>query len=358
MSNAQLRRERAAEQLTERGLDALLLSGLHNVRYLTGFTGSNAMLLLHRDGQAELFTDPRYTVQSKQQTDCRVRIAKGKLSKDVISEIRRNRIRKIGFESDRLTVADFEALTKELPPRTSLEPTPGVIENLRMVKDAGEIDLVRQSVVINSSALESALGRVKIGATEAEFAAEIDYQSRRLGAQRPSFDTIVAAGARSALPHARPGDAPIGKGMLLIDMGAFHGDYASDMTRMVYFGKADTRYKRAYRAVLEAQLAAIDVVKPGITAAAVDRAARRALKLHGLDREFVHSTGHGLGLEIHEPPRLGRKDRTNLQIGMTITIEPGVYVEGWGGIRIEDTVLVTESGCEILTPTPKDLREL
>jgi Xaa-Pro aminopeptidase len=358
MSPAQIRRRKAAEQLVEPGLDALLLFGLHNVRYLTGFTGSNAMLLLHRDGEAELFTDPRYALQSKQQTDCRVRVAKGKLTKAVLSEIRRRRVGKIGFESDRLTVAEFEALKERVPPRVSFVATPGIVENLRMVKDAGEIDLIRQSVAINSNALEAALARVKVGMTEADLAAEIDYRSRRLGAQRPSFDTIVAAGARSALPHAHPGDARVGRGMLLIDMGAFYGDYASDMTRMVYFGKADSRYKRAYRAVLDAQLAAIDAVRPGVTAAAVDRAARRTLKLHGLEREFVHSTGHGLGLEIHEAPRLGRRDQTPLEAGMTITIEPGVYIEGWGGIRIEDTVLVTGSGFEILTPTPKDLREL
>lgn len=358
MSPAQIRRQKAAEQLIEHGLDALLLSGLHNVRYLTGFTGSNAMLLLHRSGEAELFTDPRYAVQSKQQTDCGVRIAKGRLTKAVVLEVRRKRARKIGFESDRLTVAELEALQKELPPRTSVEPAPGLIEKLRMVKDSEEIHVIRRSVTINSQALDSALARVRVGMKEADLAAEIDYRSRRLGAQGPSFDTIVAAGARSALPHARPGDARIGRGMLLIDMGAFYGDYASDMTRMVHFGKADARYKRAYRAVLEAQLAAIDAVRPGVTAAAVDRAARRTLKLHGLEREFIHSTGHGLGLEIHEPPRLGRRDKTRLEAGMTITIEPGVYVEGWGGIRIEDTVLVTETGCEILTPTTKDLREV
>jgi len=358
MSPAESRRRKAAEQLVERGLDALLLSGLQNVRYLTGFTGSNAMLLLYRDGEADMFTDPRYTVQSKQQTDCRVRIAKGKLTTSVLSELRRRRVRKVGFESDRLTVADLEAVKNELPPRASLEPAPGLIENLRMVKDASEIDSIRKSVAINSKALDAALARVRTRMTEADFAAEIDYRSRRLGAQRPSFETIVAAGARSALPHARPGDAPIGAGMLLIDMGAFYGDYASDMTRMVYFGKANARYKRAYRAVLETQLAAIDAVKPGVTAAAVDRVARRTLKLHGLERAFVHSTGHGLGLEIHEPPRLGRRDKSRLEAGMTITIEPGVYIEGWGGIRIEDTVLLTATGCEILTPTTKELREL
>jgi Xaa-Pro aminopeptidase len=193
---------------------------------------------------------------------------------------------------------------------------------------------------------------------ETELAAEIDYRNRKLGAEAPSFDTIVAAGERSALPHAHPGPAKIGPGILLIDMGAFRDGYASDMTRMVHVGPATAKYKRAYRAVLEAQLAAIAAVKPGVTTNAVDRAARSTLKRHGLDREFVHSTGHGLGLEIHEPPRIGRKDKTKLEAGMAITIEPGIYIEGWGGIRIEDTVLVTANGCEILTPTSKALREI
>ncbi|HWF07729.1 MAG TPA: M24 family metallopeptidase, partial [Bryobacteraceae bacterium] len=234
----------------------------------------------------------------------------------------------------------------------------GLIENLRMIKDAAEIEKIRASVICNSRALEAALKRFRIGMKEAELAAEIDYQSRKLGAEAPSFDTIVAAGERAALPHAHPGPAPISPGILLIDMGAFLDGYASDMTRMGHVGTPTPKYKRVYRAVLEAQLAAIDAVKPGATTAAVDRAARNTLKRHNLEREFVHSTGHGLGLEIHELPRIGRKDKTVLEAGMAITIEPGVYIEGWGGIRIEDTVLVTSGGCEILTPTTKELREI
>jgi Xaa-Pro aminopeptidase len=194
--------------------------------------------------------------------------------------------------------------------------------------------------------------------TESELAAEIDYQSRKLGAEAPAFDTIVAAGERAALPHAHPCPASIGLGILLIDMGAFQDGYASDMTRMVHVGPAPAKYKKAYRAVLEAQLAALEAVRPGVTTGSVDRAARSTLKSHNLDREFIHSTGHGLGLEIHELPRIGRKDKTKLAPGMAITIEPGVYIEGWGGIRIEDTVLVTAKGSEILTPTSKDLREI
>jgi Xaa-Pro aminopeptidase len=359
MTPEQSRRERAAQLVVALKLDALLVTSLDNVRYLTGFTGSSANVLIFRDGRAILFTDPRYTVQSKQQVNCAIRIAKGPLTKSVMAEVARTRISRVGFEPEHLNVARLEALTKALPAKARLLPaTEGLIAKLRMVKDDGEIALIRHAVNVNSRALEQALKRLKSGMTETAFAAEIDYQSRKLGANGPAFDTIVAAGSRAALPHARPGATKIGPGMLLIDMGAFYDGYASDMTRMVHLGAADAKYKQAYRAVLEAQLAGIAAVRPGATAASVDRATRRTLKKHGLEREFVHSTGHGLGLEIHEAPRLGKSDKSKLEPGMTITIEPGVYIEGWGGIRIEDTVLVTESGCEILTPTPKDLLEM
>lgn len=358
MTAEENRRASAAELVRESKLDALLVTNLHNVRYLTGFTGSNGAVLLRKSGAATLFTDPRYTVQSKQQATCAVKIAKGPLPKSILQVIAAKRLGRIGFEPDNLTVSQLESFQKDLPGHARLRPAAETIEKLRAVKDAGEIDKIRASVLCNSGALEAALQRFQIGMTESELAAEIDYQNRRLGAEAPSFDTIVAAAERAALPHAHPGATKIAPGMLLIDMGAFREGYASDMTRMVHIGPASPKYKRAYNAVLDAQLAAIAAVKPGVTTQAVDRAARRTLKRHGLEKEFVHSTGHGLGLEIHEQPRIGRKDKTKLEAGMAITIEPGVYIEGWGGIRIEDTVLVTPTGCEILTPTTKELREL
>ncbi len=350
------RRNNAVSLLEASKLDALLVTNLHNVRYLTGFTGSNGAALLLKDKPAVLFTDPRYTVQSQQQVTCRVKIAKGALTGAILREIERARLRHVGFEQDNLTVVQMSGFTKGLPAKAHLEPTASLIENLRLVKDEGEIEKIRTSVLTNSNALDAALKQFRIGMKESELAAEIDYQNRRLGAEAPAFDTIVAAGDRAALPHAHPGATAIGPGILLIDMGAFQDGYASDMTRMVHVGTPTPKYKKAYRAVLEAQLAAITAVKPGATTNAVDRAARGTLKKHGLEREFIHSTGHGLGLEIHELPRIGRKDKTRLAEGMAITIEPGVYIEGWGGIRIEDTVLVTAKGCEILTPTSKDLR--
>src|SRR5258708_2037972 len=192
--------------------------------------------------------------------------------------------------------------------------------------------------------------------TETELAAELEYQMRRRGAEKPSFDTIVAAGTRTALPHAQPTRHPFGNHeMILIDMGATQDGYTSDMTRMVFLGNPDAKTRKMYDAVLQAQLSAIAAVREGVMAQRVDRAARESLQSKDLEKQFVHSTGHGLGLEIDEAPRLGKKDKTRLVAGMVITIEPGVYIEGTGGIRIEDTVLVTRTGCEVLTPTPKEL---
>ena len=345
--------DKAAELFRDRKFDSLLVTKPENIRWLSGFTGSNGLLLVYPDGHTTLFTDPRYIIQAKQQTDARVIIARGHLAPAILTELKRLKTRRVGFEEDHLTVARQAAFTG-----LKLKPAGGLIETMRMIKDAAEIAFIRASVIINSKALEAALKRFKTGMTETGLAAEIDYRSRRLGADGPSFNTIVAAGVNAALPHAKPGNSPINEGMLLIDMGCFHSGYASDMTRMVHVGDPDAKYRDAYAAVLESQLAAIEAIKPGVTAGSIDRVTRRVLSKHSLDRQFIHSTGHGVGLEIHEPPRLGRKDKTRLVPGMVITVEPGIYFEGWGGIRIEDMVLVTETGCEILTPTSKELRQI
>jgi len=350
------RRRRLAEALAARGAGAMLVSAPPNVRYLSGFTGDNAVLLV-LPGQAVLFTDPRYSIQAAQQVSCRVKICKGPLVEGVAAAVRKLGRVRIAYEPSRLTCAAFNALESRLPMKASLEPVQSLVEELRMVKSPSELALIRRSVFLNSRAFSLAVARVRPGMTERDLAAEIEYRMRRLGAEKPSFDTIVAAGRRSALPHAQPTTAPLRTGQLVvIDMGAFVDGYASDMTRMLFLGTPGARVKKVYAAVLEAQLAAIDAVRPGVFACKVDSAARRVLRAHGFERAFVHSTGHGLGLEIHEPPRLGKRDKTILQPGMAITVEPGVYLENFGGIRIEDTVEVTKTGCHILTPTPKDLR--
>jgi len=324
-----------------------------NLRYLSGFTGSNGALLI-LPGKSILFTDPRYEIQAAQESTCQVRIGKGPLVDDVLAAIRRLGVKRIGYEPARMTCDVFDSLKSKLPLRASLEAVRGWIEEMRSVKSEAELALIRRSVLTNSLAFERTIARIKANTTESDLAAELEYRMRRLGAEKPSFETIVAGGERSALPHAQPGRARL-TGLVVVDMGAFQEGYASDMTRMLHVGKPGAKAAKMYRAVLEAQLASIATVREGVRTAAVDAAARGVLKRHGLDQLFTHSTGHGLGLEIHEPPRLGKRDKTRLKAGMAITIEPGVYLKGFGGIRIEDTVVVTKTGCEILTPTPKTL---
>jgi Xaa-Pro aminopeptidase len=346
--------ERITRFLATNAVDAFLVTNLHNVRYLTGFTGSNGMLLV-LPGEIILLTDPRYRLQSSQQVNVRVVIATGPLMASVVTFAKRKRVCRIAVEQSTMTLAEAEVLRGKF----ELRAATGVVEDLRMVKDEKEIASIRASVKLNSQAYELAMKKARPGIREYELAAEIDYRMRRLGAEGPAFDTIVASGPRTALPHARPTDALLENDqLLLIDMGAMVAGYASDMTRMAYFGKPPRKVREAYAHVLEAQLAAIDAVKPGKLSGTVDRAARKVLAGFGLGEAFVHSTGHGLGLQIHEDPRVGKGAAALLKPGMAITVEPGIYLEGWGGIRIEDTVIVTESGCEVLTPTPKELRVL
>ncbi len=354
MSEFAARRERVARELAPRKLDALIVSAPPNVRYLSGFTGSNGTLLVAAGGSL-LLTDPRYGIQAIQETDCAVGVVRGPFAPGIMKAAARRRLRRIGFEAARVSFGAYEELRAQLPLGGSLEAVGGLVETLRLVKSGSEAAAIRNSVETNSKAFDRAVKRLKPGMTESAFAAEIEYQMRLLGAEKPAFETIVASGPHTALPHARPRTISMRAGLVLVDMGCMRDGYASDMTRMLYLGTPPAKLKRLYRAVLEAQLAAVDAVRPGIPAARVDRAARRVLRGFGFDELFVHSTGHGLGLEIHEPPRVGKREKMRLEAGMTITIEPGAYLEGYGGVRIEDTVLVTQSGCEILTPTPKSL---
>jgi Xaa-Pro aminopeptidase len=355
-NESETRLHAVAASLAGRQLDALLVSFGPNLRYLSGFTGSNALLLV-LPAQSILFTDPRYQIQAAQEVSCTVTIAKGPLEADLVAALARRRVKHIGYEPALMSCQAFRSLESHLPAKASLVAAGGSIEQMRMVKSPSEIGRIRRSVLANSRAFEETVPHVRPGITERDLAAELEYRMRRLGAEKPAFETIVAAGVRSALPHAQPTAARLQPGQLVVvDMGAIEDGYASDMTRMLYLGTPTAKVKRTYRAVLEAQLAGIDAVRAGARTAHVDAAARHVLKRYGLDRAFIHSTGHGLGLEIHEPPRLGKSDKGRLQAGMAITVEPGVYLEGFGGIRIEDTVVVTEKGCEILTPTSKELR--
>src|ERR1035437_2157556 len=331
------RRQAVAAALPERKLDCLLVAFSPNLRYLSGFTGSSGALLILPE-RSILFTDPRYKTQAAGESTCKIRISKGPLVPDLLATLSKAGVKRIGYEPARMTCDTFESIKSRLPLRASLEPVTGWIEELRMVKSAAELVLIRQSVETNSRAFEQTIARIKPGTRERDLAAALEYRMRRLGAEKPSFETIVAAGVRSALPHAQPTAARLTPGdLVVVDMGAFQDGYASDMTRMLSVGAPNAKVKRMYRAVREAQLAAIDAVSPGVTTVSVDAAARRVLAGYGLDHCFIHSTGH------------------RLRPGMAITIEPGAYIEGFGGVRVEDTVVVTETGCEVLTSTPKDL---
>lgn len=344
----------------EHKIEALLISSLPNVRYLTGFTGSNAMVLL-MPGSAILITDPRYDIQARTEATgarmpVRVIIAKTKVWQRTAKLIKQKHLKKVGFEKSRLTYAEHAEIAEMLGKGSRLEPVDGLVEQLRIIKTEEEIARIRRSVATNSAAFDTVAKGLKPDVSESEIAAQLDYEMRRHGAQGTAFETIVASGPRTALPHARPtGESTRANALLLIDMGASQDGYMSDMTRMLFFGKPDKKIRSMYKSVLDAQLAAVAEVRDGVSTVQVDRKAREVLKAAGLDKAFVHSTGHGLGLEIHEAPRIGRKEPTKLRDGMVITIEPGAYVEGVGGIRIEDTVLVTKTGSEILTPTPKEL---
>ena len=341
-----------------RKADALLVSSPANVRYLTGYAGTNGLVLV-TPGETHFFTDPRYALQASANVTCKVHIAKRPLIEDVAGLLKRKKIRKIGFEPAWLNLEQHQKLKDALPLGASLQPLAGIVENLRLTKSPAEIEQIRKSVRANSEAYARTLRRVRLGMREREIAAELDYQMRIQGAEKPAFDTIVASGERSSLPHAQPTGRRLEENeLLLIDMGACLDGYMSDMTRMAFLGIPNKRVRTLYNAVLEAQMAGIDAVRPGAAAAGVDAAARQVLKRHGLDRQFVHSTGHGLGLEIHEGPRIGKKDETKLTAGMVITVEPGAYVDGFGGVRIEDTVLVTASGCDVLTPTTTEFIHL
>jgi len=348
------RRERLSSFLASYRLDAFLTTARPNVHYLSGFTGSNGALLTARDA-AVLLTDPRYAAQAPRQVDCAVRISKRSLLVEIAKYVKQRRWRVLGFEQNRISFEEHQQL-KTLLPEVRLKPVDNAVEALRMYKSEAEIGTIRASVRLNSVALEQALAHFKPDMTEVDLAAEIEYRMRLLGADGTAFETIVASGERTALPHAHPTNHPIqANQLLLIDMGATVAGYASDMTRTHALGRLDAKTRRMYKAVLESQLAALAAIKPGVSCAHVDRVARSVLRGFGLEELFIHSTGHGLGLEIHERPRIGRRERTKLEAGMVITIEPGVYREGLGGIRIEDTVVVTERGCEILTPTGKEL---
>jgi Xaa-Pro aminopeptidase len=370
-----VRQKRALARLCDKSwnkngaeLDGLLVTHLPDVRYLCGFTGSSAVLVLSA-GRTILYTDGRYAAQAK---------AEAKVSKIVILQkgvlaaacegVVSSGINRCGFDAAHTTVATVDAMRAALkanpavsasPRRKLFVPTEPIVAALREVKDLTEIEFMRSAALTGCKLFDSLLGFIRSGLTEVAVAAELEYAARIAGAEGMSFETIVASGARSALPHGRATTARLPKnGFLTLDFGVVLEGYCSDMTRTVYLGRASQEEFAVYDAVLEAQEAAVAAVAPGVAVGDVDEAARSVLRRAKLEKYFTHSTGHGVGLEIHEGPRLAAEQKQKLQAGMVVTIEPGVYIPGKFGVRIEDMVLVTAGSGEILTPSVKAWTQL
>jgi len=339
--------------------DAVLVTQLPNIRYLCGFTGSAGALLVEQ-GKSTLFTDSRYTFQAREEVfDARVEIIKGGPIRAVGEYLRAKRRKvRVGYSAPHTTVAQMEAL-RAIAPDVRWVSDKDAIEDLRSIKEPSELAVMQAAADLISNVVGGLIKAIKPGISELELAGKIEYGIKLGGGSGPSFDTIVASGPRSAWAHAQPSPKKLGKNELVVlDQGAILRGYCSDLTRTVFVGKAPKRVRDLYNAVLEAQQAAKAAIRPGVTCGAVDSAARSVLTKRSLARYFTHSTGHGLGLEVHEKPRLGRGDKTVLQEGMVVTVEPGVYLEGLGGIRIEDDVVVTGNGCTDLTSTSRELFEL
>jgi Xaa-Pro aminopeptidase len=348
--------------MAEQEVEALVVTHLPDVRWLCGFTGSNAALAVTAK-RAALFTDGRYTTQAREETrGAKVSIAKRSALKECCALLE-EWATKAWFDPQHTTVADLALMRSGVSAKKSrgffAALQKPVVSALRMVKDESEMALMSRAAALGCLLFEEMLPRIESGMTEVALAAELEFAARRQGAEGMSFETIIASGARSALPHGRATEAKLPRnGFVTLDFGVILNGYCSDMTRTVHLGRASQPERAAYEAVLEAQEAAVAVVKPGATCGAVDEAARRVLRKAGLGKYFTHSTGHGVGLEIHEQPRVAAGQETRLEAGMVITIEPGVYLPGKFGIRIEDMVAVTKSGHRILTPVTKGWIEL
>lgn len=350
------RSDRLIELVRERDLDAMLVGDLVNVRYLTGYSGSNGLAVVGPEIR-RFITDFRYLEQAAAEVDPsfdRVQAPVDLL--EGLPEVLPHGALKLGFEEAHMTVAQYALVRERLDDRVELAPTEGLVESLREVKDAAEIAAIRAAAVLADAAFERLLEEGLVGRTERQVAIALEHDMVLRGAHRPSFDTIVAAGPHGARPHAAPRDVEIRKGdVVVIDWGAELDGYSSDCTRTLAAGEAEPEVREIYELVLQAQLAGLEAVRAGRPAAEVDAAAREVIEAAGHGEDFGHGLGHGVGLEVHEAPYLRRRSKGQLQPGNLVTVEPGVYLQGQFGVRIEDLVVVTEDEAEILTSIPKQL---
>jgi Xaa-Pro aminopeptidase len=356
-TSARLGRLRA---LMAPSVDALLVTASSNIRYLTGFTGSAGMLLVTGEG-ALLVTDGRYRTQAGEQleqAEVEARISIGAPAEQragLTEEVRRGRARGVGLEADSVTWTQQQLLAGELDPAVTV-PTSGLVEALRRIKDQGEQDRIQAAASVADSALSEVLELLSDGRSESEVALALDTAMRRLGASSPAFETIVASGPNAAKPHARPSARPVGKReMVVIDFGATVEGYRSDMTRTFSVGEpSDPDGERIYETVLASQSAGVAAVAAGRAASEVDRVCRDLIAEAGWGEAFIHGTGHGVGLDIHEAPAVSATSADTLECSSVVTVEPGIYLPGRTGVRIEDTVVVTSEGCRAVTGFPKE----
>lgn len=354
------RRDRLRELLKSASLHALLVTDETNVRYLTGFTGDSSYLLV---GQklVVLVTDKRYTEQLESECpdiELAVREPGEKMTDFTVKMLQSAGLPTLGVEAGALSIGTYEKLREPLK-ATRFALTDGLVEQLRSIKDAGEVEQIREAVRIAERAFAVIRASLRPGRSEKEVADELEHQIRLFGGVCGSFPSIVGVGPRAALPHGRPtADAKIGDhDFVLIDWGARGRQYNSDLTRVLVTGKLSPKLQQVYGVVLDAQRAAIAAIRPGAIMKEVDAAARDIIAQAGYGDCFGHSLGHGIGLQVHEQPRLAPDQNQPLKASMVVTVEPGIYVPGWGGVRIEDDVLVTPDGCEVLTSVPKELEE-
>ncbi|WP_409297832.1 M24 family metallopeptidase [Peribacillus sp. SCS-26] len=346
--------DRLREALVKKGVDGLLIASPYNRRYMTGFTGSAGAALISMDG-AKFITDFRYVNQAGEQAEgYEVVQHKGTIPEEVGNQAELMGIRKLGFEQDYLSYAACKAYEEAF--RGELVPISGAVENLRLIKAPSEIKILKDAAKIADLAFKHIIEYIRPGQTELEVANELEFFMRKQGAKSSSFDIIVASGHRSALPHGVASDKVIQKGdFVTLDYGAYFNGYVSDITRTLSVGEPAEELKKIYNVVLEAQMRAMAGIRPGMTGREADALARNLIEEKGYGEYFGHSTGHGIGLEVHEGPALSVKSSLVLEPGMAVTVEPGIYISGLGGVRIEDDTIITAEGNESLTHSTKEL---
>lgn len=349
-----LKLEKLRNALGEKNVDGLLVTNEYNRRYMTGFTGTAGVAIVTKD-DAVFITDFRYAEQAKKQIkDFRIVQHTGALTDEVAVQVEGMGIKTLGFEKDTMTYGMFETYKSQV--KADLVPLSGLIEKIRLIKTEQEINIIKVACEIADQTFTHILNFIKPGVTELEVSNELEFFMRKQGATASSFDTIVASGLRSALPHGVATDKVIEKGdFVTLDFGALYNGYISDITRTIAVGQPSEKLVEMYNTVLESQLLALEKVGPGMTGIQADSIARDYLASKGYGEAFGHSTGHGIGLEVHEGPSLSSRSETVLEPNMVVTIEPGIYLPEIGGVRIEDDILITESGNEKLTHSNKEL---